>query len=164
MNLSPVVAVRLNFGGDNHNDPQLSLSEGPRHIEAMAALVKFFAALKLNGLEDKVTFVSFGVFGRNFRPDLSKGRDHWGNHHTTVVIGKNVHGGIIGGTAPRNGDYIATSIDSITGAGIADGSGDIKFEDTLAAAGKTIGAALGITTATLDQEITGGKVVVGALR
>ena len=51
---------------------------------------------------------------------------------------------------------------SATGAGIPDG-GDIKLEDTLGAVGKTIGAALGIGTATMDDEILSGKVVKAAI-
>ncbi|HTJ81592.1 MAG TPA: hypothetical protein VL400_07695, partial [Polyangiaceae bacterium] len=52
-------------------------------------------------------------------------------------------------------DYIATAIDSTTG----EKGGDIPFEETLASAGKTLGAVLGVPTDRLDKMIKGGKVV-----
>jgi Protein of unknown function (DUF1501) len=161
MNVSPVVAIRLNFGGDNHKDPDLKY-EAANHLDAIKALANFFATLKSNGLEDKVTFASFGVFGRNFKVSDLHGRDHWSAHATTVLIGKNVRPGLFGGNTAKYGDYGATGIDSATGAGVVDG-GDIKYDDTLAAVGKTIGAAVGITTETLDTEITAGKVIQAAI-
>lgn len=161
MNVSPVVAIRLNFGGDNHSDPGLTY-ETDNHKSAIQALAKFFATLKSNGLEDKVTFASFDVFGRNFKVGDLHGRDHWSAHATTLLVGKNVRGGLVGGTVARGGDYSATGIDSATGAGVVDG-GDIKFEETLAAVGKTIGAAIGITPETLDTEVSGGRIIRAAL-
>lgn len=161
MNVSPVVAIRLNFGGDNHNDPDLKY-ETDHHKSAIGALGKFFETLKSNGLEDKVTFASFNVFGRNFRVADLHGRDHWFAHATTLLIGKNVRPGLIGGTVDRHGDYSATGIDSATGAGVVDG-GDIPFDDTLVAVGKTIGAAIGIATNTLDAEMSGGRVIQAAM-
>jgi Protein of unknown function (DUF1501) len=161
MNLAPVVCVHLNFGGDNHADPTLE-NETKAHKTSIAALSSFFSDLKANGLEDQVTFASLSVFGRNFGVADLHGRDHWGPHTSSVVIGRNVRAGLYGGAVARGGDYYATGIDSATGAGVADG-GDIRFEDTLAALGKKLGAALGLSTAVLDEEISGGKVVVGAL-
>jgi hypothetical protein len=160
MNLSPVVCVRLNFGGDNHADKGLE-NEAKAHVDAITKLGTFFRTLKANGLEDKVTFAYLGVFGRNFRVPDSRGRDHWGNHCTSLMVGKNIRAGVVGGTAPRGGDYFATGIDSNTGAAVVDG-GDIKFDDTLVAVGKTLGAAVGLTSETLDIEITGGGKVVKA--
>ena len=43
------------------------------------------------------------------------------------------------------------------------GGGDIPFAETLAAMGKTLGAAVGVPRETLDRHILGGKVVTGAL-
>ncbi len=161
MNVSPVIAIRLDFGGDNHNDPKLEY-EAKMHKDAIEGLGRFFNTLKSNGLEDKVTFASFGVFGRNFKVGDLHGRDHWSSHTTTVLIGKNVRPGLFGGTTAKRGDYGATGIDSATGTGVVDG-GDIKFDDTLAAVGKTIGAAVGITSETLDAEISGGRIIQAAI-
>jgi hypothetical protein len=50
---------------------------------------------------------------------------------------------------------------SATGAG--DLSGDIPFEETLGAVGKTLGTALGIGAPALDENILVGKPVKAAL-
>jgi Protein of unknown function (DUF1501) len=161
MNISPVIGIKLDFGGDNHNDPELR-NEAIKSKNAISALARFFATLKANGLEDKVTFASLGVFGRNFRVADLHGRDHWASHSTSIIVGKNVNAGLFGGTVARFGDYSATGIDSVTGKGIVDG-GDIKYDDTLAAFGKTLGAVLGISAATLEAEISGGKIIQAAI-
>jgi hypothetical protein len=58
-------------------------------------------------------------------------------------------------------DYGAMAINSTTGA--ADAAGDIRFEQSLGAVGKTIGAAVGLTDDVLGDQITTGKVVQAAL-
>jgi hypothetical protein len=68
---------------------------------------------------------------------------------------------VVGGVEPRAGDYYCTAIDSATGASAA--SGDVPFAATLGAMGKTLGAAVGVGAASLDMEISSGKVVRGAL-
>jgi hypothetical protein len=68
---------------------------------------------------------------------------------------------VIGGVAPKAGDYGALAIDSASGRG--DASGDIAFEDTLGAVGKTIGAALGVDPKVLDDQILQGKAIGAAL-
>jgi hypothetical protein len=161
MNLAPVVCLRLNFGADNHADPDLK-AEAARHIDALKALTQFFESLKSNGLEDKVTFASMGVFGRNFGVSDRHGRDHWGPHSTSIIIGKNVKPGLYGGLVARGGDFYATGFDSSTGAGVVDG-GDVKFEDTLVAAGRTLGASVGLNAATLEKEMPGVKTLTGVL-
>jgi hypothetical protein len=79
-----------------------------------------------------------------------------------VLIGKPIRPGVIGGLEPAAGDYYASPIDSKTGRGVT-GGGDIPFADTLAAMGKTLGAAVGLPRAALDTEISQGKVVEAAL-
>jgi hypothetical protein len=78
------------------------------------------------------------------------------------MIGPNVRGGVVGGLEPKAQDYYATGIDSASGRP-APGGGDIPFGDTLAAMGKTLGRAVGLPAAALDQQIRGGKVVTAAL-
>jgi hypothetical protein len=87
-----------------------------------------------------VTFAAYNVFGRTLRKNGLKGRDHM----------------------PQAGDYYATPIDSRTGSAMPAGA-DIPFAETLSAAAKTLGAAAGVDTATLDRNITGGKIVQAAL-
>lgn len=163
MNVSPVVAIRIDFGGDNHADAELRQFEVPQHATGVAKLAELMALLKQHQLEDKVTFAMYNVFGRTLKKKGLAGRDHWGSHHATVVIGKGVRAGVVGGLEPQAGDYYATSIDAATGRGVPGDGGDVKFGQTLAAMGKTLGAAVGIAGEALDADITSGKVVAGAL-
>ena len=57
-------------------------------------------------------------------------------------------------------EYRAQAIDSTTGQGGADG--DIVFDDTLGAAGKTLGAAMGVGSDRLDELVPPGKIVQSA--
>ena len=79
-----------------------------------------------------------------------------------VVTGAGVRGGIVGGVQLNDSgrEYVAQSIDSATGAG---GDGDIPFEETLGAMGKTLGALAGIDRTRLDEMVTSGKVVDAAI-
>jgi hypothetical protein len=162
MNVSSVIAIRLNFGGDNHTDPDLLRSEVPQHEIGIRQIGALQEALRVAGLQDQVTFAAANVFGRTLKKNGVAGRDHWASHHVTVMIGKPFKAGVVGGLEPKANDYYATPIDSKTGAK-APGAGDIPFAETLAASAKTLGAAVGVTPATLDRHILGGRVVSGAL-
>jgi hypothetical protein len=159
MNVSPVVTIRIPFGGDNHTDVDLAKSEAPQHEAGVAQIGALWTALQAAGLQDRVTLAAYNVFGRTLKKNGIAGRDHWGSHHATVMMGKNIKAGVVGGLEPKANDYYATAIDSKTGAK----GGDIAFADTLAAMAKTLGAAVGVAPATLDRYISGGKVVTGAL-
>ena len=69
--------------------------------------------------------------------------------------------GVVGGLEPREGDFFALPIDSQSGRG--DPAGDIAAADSLASLGKTLGRAVGLPQALLDQRIARGKIVRGAL-
>jgi hypothetical protein len=159
MKVSPVVSIHLPFGGDNHGDPALA-GESSDLNASLAALQVMFTKLATAGLQDKVTFLSLNVFGRTMVGE-GNGRDHNQNHHCAVIVGKGIAGGVIGGVAPKDGDYGATAIASQTGASAA--SGDIPFEETLGALGKTLGAAMGLDPTVLDAQIQTGKIVTAAL-
>jgi hypothetical protein len=159
MNVSPVITIRIPFGGDNHTDLDLAKSEAPQHESGVQQIAALWAALQAAGLQDRVTFAAYNVFGRTLKKNGTAGRDHWGSHHATVLMGKNVKAGIVGGLEPKANDYYATSIDSRTGGK----GGDIPFAETLAAMAKTVGAAVGVQPAALDRYISGGKVVSGAI-
>jgi hypothetical protein len=161
MNITPVVGIALNFGMDNHSDVALT-GEAANHKNVLASLNAFFSLLRSNGLEDRVTLGYLGVFGRNFKAPGLKGRDHWGPHCTSFVVGKNVRAGVYGGTIAGRGDYMATGMDSATGAAVIEG-GDIVVGNSLASLTKTIGAALGIPAAVLDDEILAGRIVKAAV-
>ena len=126
-------------------------------------------ALTSLGLEDKVTFATLNVFGRNLN-SISKvesraGRDHYGNHSVAVLIGKNISPGVIGGVVKgSSGAYAASDIDSATGT--AKTGGDIPAAQTHVAMARTLGVALGIPKSVLDGDFVttaGGKVVNAAL-
>ncbi len=162
MNVAPVVTIRIPFGGDNHTDDQLMRSEVPQHATAIAQIGVLMESLRAAGLQDQVTFAAYNVFGRTLKKNGLEGRDHWGSHHATVMMGKQIRAGVIGGLEPKAMDYYATPIDSASGLP-RPGGGDIPFGETLAAMGKTLGAALGIAPDALDRNISGGKVVSAAV-
>jgi hypothetical protein len=162
MNVSPVVAVHIPFGGDNHDDKDLA-KEALQTVAGVASIADLMLQLSTAGLQDRVTFVSMNVFGRTMSIAHKGyvGRDHLANHHCTVMIGKGIRGSVIGGVAPKASDYGALPINSQTGRG--DVNGDVIFEDTLGSVGKTIGAAVGVDPAVLNDRITQGKVIAPAL-
>jgi hypothetical protein len=162
MRVSPVIAIRIEFGGDNHTDADLLQKEVPESEIGVQRIAALMETLRGYGLQDQTTFALYNVFGRTLKKLMLQGRDHWASHHTTILIGKSIHPGVIGGLEPAAGDYYASPIDSKTGRGVT-GGGDIPFAETLAAMGKTLGAAVGVPRAALDTEISQGKVVEAAL-
>ena len=162
MNVAPVITIRIPFGGDNHTDDQLARSEVPQHATGIAQIATLMESLRVAGLQDQVTFAAYNVFGRTLKKNGLEGRDHWGSHHATVMIGKQIRGGVIGGLEPKAQDYYATPIDSRSGMP-QPGGGDIPFGETLAAMGKTLGRALGVDPTVLDRNISGGKIVTAAI-
>ncbi len=156
MNVAPVVAMHIPFGGDNHSDGGLA-RETSETLAGVASIAALMAALKSAGLSDKVTFMSLNVFGRTAGAKYTNGRTHNANWQTSITIGKPWRAGVVGGVAPVKGDYGCTAIDSKTGAGSA--GGDVSPIQSLAAFGKTMLASVGADT----SAISGGAVVQGAL-
>jgi len=162
MKVAPVITIHIPFGGDNHSDADLA-NETAQTVAGVATINSLLSGLAAAGLADKVTFASMNVFGRTMSIDHKQrtGRDHLANHHCTLVIGKGIRGSVVGGVAPKADDFGALPIDSATGRG--DPSGDISFDDSLGAVGKTLGAAVGVDPKVLDDQIVQGKVIAGAL-
>jgi hypothetical protein len=160
MNVSPVVSMHIPFGGDNHTDADLA-GETKQTVAATSTIALLFQKLTDLGLQDRVTFAAMNVFGRTLSKKGTTGRDHLANHHTTVMFGKAIKPSVIGGLEPKAGDYAAQAIVSATGAG--SDSGDIPFEETLGALAKTLGTAIGVSPAALDENILLGKAVPAAL-
>jgi uncharacterized protein DUF1501 len=167
-NVTPVVTIHVPFGGDNHSDQNLQ-TEATQTVSGVQAIQTLMADLQSLNLQDKVTFATWNVFGRNLN-GISKvtsraGRDHYGNHAVTVMIGKNVAPGVTGGPIPdASGAYVASAIDSSSGA--ASSSGDISADSTHDAAARTLAAALGIPASVMASDFVasaGGKVVATAL-
>ena len=134
------------------------------------------SALIDSGLQDKVTFSTLNVFGRNLngisKTESRSGRDHYGNHSVAVMIGKNVAPGVTGGVTNVSGGFGnsgsmalgAGDIDSASGALTA--GGDVPRAETHVAMARTLGAALGIPQAVMDTSLvqgSGGKVIAGSL-
>ncbi|MBV9945579.1 MAG: DUF1501 domain-containing protein, partial [Myxococcales bacterium] len=167
-NVTPVVTVHIPFGGDNHSDQNLQ-AEADQHVSGVQAIATLMSNLKSLSLQDKVTFATWNVFGRNLN-GIAKvtnraGRDHYGAHAVTVMIGKNVAPGVTGGpVANSSGAYAASAINSTTG--LASASGDIGADATHDAAARTLVAALGIPSSVAGGDFiasAGGKVVPSAL-
>ncbi|HWE27822.1 MAG TPA: hypothetical protein VHB97_07460 [Polyangia bacterium] len=160
MKVTPVVAIHIPFGGDNHHDTML-MTEATQTASGVASIGSLMMQLSSLGLADQVSFLSLNVFGRTIGPANTDGRQHNQNHQVSIAIGKPFRGGVIGGVAPVMNDYGALAIDSKTGRGVA--GGDIAAVDTLASFGKTALAAVGVDAATISTTITSGQVIAPAL-
>ena len=177
-NVTPVVTVKIDFGGDNHSDANLA-NEVAAHTDTkrgVAGINLVLQALIDSGLQDKVTFSTLNVFGRNLngisKTESRSGRDHYGNHSVAVMIGKNVAPGVTGGVTNVSGGF-GNSGSTALGAGDIDSAsgtltagGDVPRAETHVAMARTLGAALGIPQAVMDTSLvqgSGGKVIAGSL-
>jgi hypothetical protein len=162
MKVSPVIAVHVPFGGDNHRDIALA-TETAQTVSGVQTLVNLMQALQTAGLQDQVTFMTLNVFGRTLGPGNTDGRQHNLNHQVSLSIGKPFKGGVIGAIAPIvQNDYGALAIDSSSGAGTK--TGDVMAVDTLAAFGQTMLAAVGADAGTIASITSPGSTskVIGA--
>jgi hypothetical protein len=167
-NVTPVVTMHIGFGGDNHTDTDLT-AEAAQTVTGVQGIQAVVDALASLGLSDKVTFAMMNVFGRNLngiaKVAARTGRDHYGNHAVSVLIGRNIAPGVTGGVLRgTSGAYSASDIDSATGAAVA--GGDIPVAKTNVSLARTLGVALGIPASVLDADLAptaGGKVVNTAL-
>lgn len=160
MNVTPVIAIHIPFGGDNHTDAALA-REAAETVTGVAAIGSLMSQLASAGLSDQVTFLSLNVFGRTLGPSNTDGRQHNQNHQVSITIGKPWKGGVIGGVGPVAGDYGALAINSQSG--VVGAGGDVEPGSTLASLGKTALAAVGVDAATIDAKISSGKVIPAAL-
>jgi hypothetical protein len=172
--VTPVVTMHIPFGGDNHTDAALyqewfdTTDHGAvgAGVPGIQAVVDALAAL---GLSDTATFATANVFGRTLngiaKVTAQAGRDHYGDHCVTVMIGKNVAGGVYGGVAAIAGGaaFGATDIDSATGGSLT--GGDIPRLQTHVSLAKTLGAVLGIPQSVMQGDFVSaatGKPVPAA--
>lgn len=160
LKVTPVVAIHIPFGGDNHHDAGLAteVAETQSGVAAIGSLMKQVEDAKLG---DQVTFLSLNVFGRTLGPASTNGRQHNPNHQVSITIGKGFKPGVVGGLTPSSGDFGALPIDSKSGKGAK--GGDIDTVDTLASFGKTVLAGVGVDEKDIDYNIMSGKVIAGAL-
>lgn len=160
MNVTPVVAIHIPFGGDNHRDIGLA-TETAQTVSGVATIASLMQQLQSAGLQDKVTFLSLNVFGRTIGPGNTDGRQHNLNHQVSISIGKPFKGGVIGGVVPMDGDYGVVNVNPQTGA--ASGTGSIQRVDTLAAFGMTMLASVGADPTVIVAPSSSGAVVQAAL-
>jgi uncharacterized protein (DUF1501 family) len=160
MNISPVISIHLDFGRDNHTDAALQ-NEATKHLSAIPALQLLMEELDLlkqqGNLPHDVLVGSLNVFGRTLKKKGTTGRDHNSGHHCMVLMGTGINPGIVGGVElnASGNEYIAQPIDSTTGAG----GGDIPYEETLGAMGKTLGCAMGVSEERMNEILPPGKTV-----
>jgi hypothetical protein len=169
MKVTPVIAVHVPFGGDNHRDIALQ-NETTQTVSGVQTIASLMAQLASVGLQDQVTFVSLNVFGRTIGPGNTDGRQHNPNHQVSIAIGKPFKGGVIGGVAPLPssgtagpgaGDYGALAFDSKTGK--ASPGGDVVPVSSLGAFGQTVLAAVGVNAGTIPTQVSAGTVIGAAL-
>jgi hypothetical protein len=159
MNVTPVVAIHIPFGGDNHNDTGLVL-EAAQTVSGLGSIGFLMNQLQSmsnasGSLFDQVSFMSLNVFGRTIGPSNTDGRQHNPNHQVSITIGKPFAAGVLGGITPvgtgASADFGATAI------------GSVAPGDTLASYGKTVMSAVGIDEGYIGQVITSGTVIKEAL-
>ncbi len=164
MNVSPVITLRIDFGGDNHTDREFvrETEESVTGVGHIQTLVETVDGMRGEGvLRNDVIVGTLNVFGRDLARKGRAGRDHNGRHHCAVLIGAGLQGGVVGGIEPTGRDYQAQAIESSSGR--ASASGDIPHEQTFQSMAKTLGVALGVPRSRLDEAIDGGKVIETAL-
>ncbi len=177
--VSPVVTVHIPFSGDNHSDAALyqewfQTSNHDGSGTGVAGIQAIQDALTALNVQNNATFATANVFGRTLNNTTTvealNGRDHYGAHTVTVLIGKNVNPGVYGGVAVGGlfggPNFGATDINSTTGQSVANGTGDIPFAQTQVSMVKTLGAMLGIPQAVMANDFTSaatGKPIPSAV-
>jgi hypothetical protein len=155
MNVTPVVTIHLPFSGDNHSDNNFT-NEAVQTVASVNSIKTLMTKLTTYGLQDKVTFATLNVFGRQF--ETLNGRGHNATHSVSLMIGKPFKGMVVGGIVP--GGH-AADIDSATG--LASATGDLAASDSLASVAKTLGVGLGLTDAQVNDQITSGVALHSVL-
>ncbi len=161
LNVTPVVTIHLAFGGDNHQDT--NLTDEAETLESGTSLIRgLWDDLRAAGLEDRTHFSTFGVFGRTHGLNQSGGRDHNGGHLAIAAFGPKVRPGVYGGLSRDRGALAASAIDPATG--FASEGGAVRGEDTLLSAGRTLGRWAGLSEEVLDRRLPAGRTLEGAIQ
>lgn len=153
--ITPVAAVWVPFGGDNHHDLGLGIEVEQTRLGVKAIQYAWEKSHDpmFPALNNHLTFCTFNTFGRTLGSD--QGRQHNPNHHVMALFGPNVKPGVFGAPQPMAGgkDFGAAPFDPTSGAVVSAGSGGVEPEDSLPVAGRTLAALAGVTSERLDKRI-----------
>ena len=166
LKVAPVITLGMPFGGDNHQDTDLT-NEVDETIVTIDAFKTLWDKLTFARIQNDVVFASLNVFGRTLKRASNGGRDHNGNHHCMYVFGSPIKAGVVGGletyqrrSGPAGIDFKARAINAGNG---TTSNANIPFEQTLSSVGKTLATAVGIDAARINKRIDTGRVITGAL-
>ncbi len=160
MNVSPVIAIHIPFGGDNHRDVGAGhrdcADRGGRRVDRVADGAARDRGPRRSGVADD--------------PRRLRAHDWPGEHRRTPAQPESSGVARDRQAVPRRrvrrrgaARAATTAPCRSTRPAASTPSGDIKAVDTLAAFGQTMLAAVGVDPATIAMQITAGKVVSGAL-
>lgn len=157
LRIAPVITIKIPFGGDNHQDFDLSI-EATETVTGVQHIANLWQELNTQQLQDEVTFALLNVFGRNFFRNSVGGRDHNRFHGVMLAFGAGIQGGMYGNV---NTSGQAMNIDEQSGNGVM--SGGISAESALESAGATLATAMGYSNEIVSQRIQ-GQVLNAMLR
>lgn len=159
VNLAPVIVIRYSYSQDNHGDENLS-DEIRFTIEQLNNLVTFWDLVEAEGMEDRINYATYDIFGRTLLRNNDGGRDHHNSSCVNMMIGSNIQPGVIGGleewTKSGTRHMRSTAINSNTG---LSNNADIPGDETLSSYAKTLMAFMGIEQSRIDVRVSAGKTI-----
>ncbi|MGC6416015.1 MAG: DUF1501 domain-containing protein [Bradymonadia bacterium] len=153
LGVAPAIIINIPFGRDNHQDSTLE-AEADQTRRGVASIELMWNELNRLNIQDDVSFAMLNVFGRTFHRNSRGGRDHNRHHGVMVSFGRHVKGGVFGGVT---GDGRCRNIRPNNGRPV--NNGGIAADATLATAGRSMCAALGMSNREIDQRIQGGRIL-----
>ena len=158
LQIAPVINLKIPFGGDNHNDSDLT-QEAAQTRSGIGHIANLWQRLGQANLRDDVNFAMLNVFGRTFDRNGSGGRNHNRYHSVMITFGPGVQGGVFGG-ATREGR--ARNINPNNGEAM--NSGGILAANGLVAAGATLALTLGHDQDRVRERIRDAQFIPAMVR
>ena len=153
LKIAPVINIKIPFGGDNHQDSDLSL-EAEQTISGVDHIGELWSLLRAADIHNQVSFAMLNVFGRNFTRNTQGGRNHNRYHGVMVAFGSGITGGVYGGVTSEGR---AMNIDPVSGEARAQGG--ISSESALEAAGFSLARSMGYSDEQASERIQGGRLI-----
>ena len=153
LSIAPVINIKIPFGGDNHQDSDLSI-EAEETTSGVGHIRELWSLLGTANHRERVSFAMLNVFGRTFNRNSQGGRNHNRYHGVMVAFGSKIKGGVYGGV---NSDGRAMNIDPVTGE--AREQGGISAELALEAAGTSLARSMGYSEEQVSSRIQGGELI-----